>query len=104
MSTITQNPVRRYDMFTKAGDSACESLVKKIEKKIAGKFKVTGEEVLAMIEEGMDKIALKHGEVHDTEPRVEIAHQVSKALQRAGYGFYIGSFLNVEQGDYSIWN
>lgn len=103
MLTTTKNPVREYEMFSKAGNSACESLVKKIEKKIAGRLRVTGEEILAMIESGMDKIAQKHGEVHDTEPRGEIAHHVSKALSKAGYAFFIGSFLNVEEGDYSRW-
>jgi len=97
----TKAPVEYYEMFTKAGDAECSRLVKRIAKRISSKRRYTGPEVLAMVEEGMDKIAKRHSEVHDTEPRGEIAHHVSKALSKAGYAFFIGSFLNVQEGDYS---
>ena len=77
-----------YEMFSTAGERACQSLVNKITKKIMSPRRVTPLEVLDLIEAGMKKIAVKHGEVYDTEPRAHIAHQVRRALRDAGYGFY----------------
>lgn len=97
----TKVPAEYYEMFTKAGDAECSRLVKRIAKRISSKRRYTGPEVLAMVEEGMDKIAVKHGEVHDTEPRVHIARRVSKHLKEAGYGFYLGYFMDIEEGNYA---
>lgn len=79
--------VDSYEMYTKAGDKSCQSLVAKIVKKINGNKRVTKDEILGMIREGMEKIAVKHGEVYDTEPEGWIVENVSKALKNVGYDF-----------------
>ena len=67
-------------MFTPAGERACDSLVKRVTKKIQGTKRVTAEEIEDMVEKGMEKIAVKHPEVDDTEPRWHIRDYVDKAM------------------------
>ena len=74
-----------YEMFSKSGDRACQSLVNRITKKIQGKKRVTAIEIEELIHEGMKKIAVKHGEVWDTEPRYHIEYAINKAMSEAGY-------------------
>ena len=74
-----------YEMFSKSGERACQSLVNRITKKINGKKRVTADEIEDDVYEGMKKIAVKHGEVFDTEPTWHIQRQVNKAMERAGY-------------------
>lgn len=74
-----------YEMFTLAGDRACDNLVKRVIKKIQGVKRVTREEIRDMVEKGMDKIAVKHPEVDDTEPRGHIKNFVDKAMVDNGY-------------------
>lgn len=81
-----------YEMFSKQGDKMCNSLVKKIEKKITSNRRYTKEEVIAMIVEGMKVISEKHGEVYDTEPEYHICNRVEKICQSVGYGFQISRF------------
>jgi hypothetical protein len=71
---------RYYEMFTPAGERACDSLVERITKKIQGTKRVTAEEIEDMVEKGMEKIAVKHPEVDDTEPRWHIRNYVNKAM------------------------
>jgi hypothetical protein len=87
-----------YEMFSPAGERACQALVDKITKKILSPRRVTAADVLDLIEQGMKKISVQHGEVFDTEPRVQIAHQISKALRAAGYGFYFNYFMTPTEG------
>lgn len=87
-----------YEMFSDAGERACQSLVDKITKKIMSPRRVTGVEVQDLIKQGMKKISVKHGEIFDTEPRGHIAHQISKALRAAGYGFYFDYFMQLTEG------
>ena len=86
-----------YEMFSTAGERACQSLVNKITKKIMSPRRVTAAEVLDLIEAGMKKIAVKHGEVYDTEPRAQIALQVRRALRDADYGFYFDYNLSLQR-------
>jgi hypothetical protein len=69
-----------YEMYTPAGEKACDSLVKRIIKKIEGNKRVTANEIEDMVEKGMEKIAIKHPEVDDTEPRWYIRDYVDKAM------------------------
>lgn len=78
-----------YEMFTKSGDRACHSLVTKITKKINGKTRVSKEQIVTMVNEGIKKIAEKHAEVNDTEPEGWIVERVSNSLREVGYGFQI---------------
>lgn len=88
----TKEQTPSYEMFSKAGDRACHSLVKKLTKKINGKLKVTKDELDEVISKEVDKIAQKHGEVHDTEPVGNIAYQLNKVLKENGYGFELSRF------------
>ena len=81
--------IYEYEMFTKSGNKACHSLVTKICKKIQGNKRLSKEEVLKMVVDGINKIAIKHGEVNDTEPEANICYQVNKELMRVGYGYEI---------------
>jgi hypothetical protein len=74
-----------FEMFSKAGDRACQGLVNRITKKIQGKKRVTADDIENLVYEGMKKIALKHGEVFDTEPRYHIEARINKAMREAGY-------------------
>lgn len=89
-----------YEMFSAAGEKACQSLVDSIDKKIHGKERMTKERIQELYDAGRKKISEKHGEVYDTEPRGHIARQISKSLKKAGYGFYINSWGQVGEGVY----
>lgn len=78
-----------YEMYTEKGNKACESMVKKVTKKIHGKMRISKEEVLAMLKDGMEEVQKKHPEVTDTEPEWHIATNVSIELEKAGYGFKV---------------
>jgi len=88
----------RFEMYTPAGDKACQKLVDGIVAKINGDKRVTGEEIEKLLKDGVAKVAKTHREVHDTEPRGEIAHQISKALKAAGYSFYFDSYGHLNEG------
>lgn len=85
-----------YDMFTKAGNNACQALVNRISKTIKGARRITAAELQVLYDRGRDKIAEKYGEVFDTEPRVELARAINKTLEETGYSFRIGYFGDVE--------
>ncbi len=92
METTTKQSIPSYEMFTKSGDKMCHSLVVKIEKKEKRKYRVTKEEVIQMISEGMKKISEKHSEVNDTEPEYHICSRVNKICSEMGYGFDISRY------------
>jgi len=89
-----------YEMFSDAGEKACQSLVDAVSKKIHSNERMTKERIKELYDAGRKKISEKHGEVYDTEPRGHIAHQISKALGDAGYGFYLNSWGQIEEGVY----
>jgi len=81
-----------YEMFTKAGNKACESLVKKVIRKIKGQKKVSRELITEMCKIGCKKIEEKFEEVYDSEPPYHIAYCVNKALENEGYYFRVDSY------------
>ena len=87
-------------MFSPAGEKACQTLVDSISKKIQSNERMTKERIQELYDAGRKKISEKHGEVYDTEPRGHIAHQISKSLRKAGYGFYLNSWGEIEEGVY----
>lgn len=89
---MEQTKVRDYEMFSPAGNRACDSLVKKIEKKVTGTKRITKDELIVMIKEGMKKISEKHGEVYDTEPEYHICDYVNRACKSVGYDFELIRF------------
>jgi hypothetical protein len=76
-----------YDMYTKSGNLACERLVSRISKKVNGRIRLTRDDVVKMLSEGVSKIAEKHPEVNDTEPEWALVENVNLALELAGYGY-----------------
>ena len=74
-----------YEMFSKSGDNACQSLVNRITKKIQGPKRVSCIEIEEAVHEGMKQIAVKHGEVFDTEPRYHIEVRINKVMEETGY-------------------
>jgi hypothetical protein len=91
----TDQALEQYDsfeMFSKSGDRACKTLVKKVFKKIEGKYRITQDDITQMIVEGCKKIYQKHPEVHDTEPGWHIQELVNKKLQEIGYCFVVSRY------------
>lgn len=95
--------MKDYEMFTPAGNRACDTLVSSIQKRILSSTRVTAAEVAEAIEQGQKRIQAKHPEVHDTEPRGHICHAVSRTLKDAGYGFFIDSYVNPCEGVYPYY-
>lgn len=87
----------QYEMFTNSGNRACQTMVNRINKIIHGNKRLTKEKILELYDKGMEKIAIKHPEVHDTEPRGHIAYQISKTLKEVGYRFFIDSWGDVRE-------
>lgn len=85
-----------YEMFSPAGERACQSLVNSISKKILGNKRLTRDELQKLYDDGREKISEKHEEVFDTEPRWKIAWGINKALKEADYGFRINAWGSVE--------
>ena len=92
----TTTKVNDFEMFTSAGNRACQRLVNNITKKIHSKRRYTAQ----ILEEGQAAISKTYGEIYDTEPRVHIAHLVSVELKKAGYGFYFDYFQDITNHPY----
>lgn len=76
-----------FEMFSKRGDNACKTGVKKIFKKIEGKRRLTQEVICAYVLKVINEINEKYGEVYDTEPRNHILDFTNMALKENGYSF-----------------
>lgn len=89
---LTERKVVGFEMFSKAGNKACSSLVKKVCKKICGKAKVNAEQITDILKKGVEKISAKHEEVQDSEPPYHISFYVNKCLEEQGYSFEVDSY------------
>jgi hypothetical protein len=81
-----------FEMFSPAGNKACQSLVKKVFRKIEGKTRLTEDDVYKHIREGIKKVKEKHSEVYDSEPGWHIQEWVNKKLKEVGYGFEVSRY------------
>lgn len=81
-----------FEMFSKAGNNACRSVVKKAINKINGTKRITEDTFVEYIRGLVSKVADKHGEVEDTEPTYHIAELINKSLSEAGYAFSISRY------------
>jgi hypothetical protein len=92
---LTQEYLDKYyfEMFSKAGENACRSIVSAAWKKLAGSKRVTGQEMYDYLKARMDVVSAKHGEVWDTEPREKIYWLVAKKAKEYDYDFteYFGT-------------
>lgn len=78
-----------FEMYTKRGDNACKTGVKKIFKKIEGKQRLTELEIGQYFSNVIEDIAKKHKEVWDTEPYWHIRNFTNIALKEIGYNFTV---------------
>jgi hypothetical protein len=81
-----------FEMFSKAGNVACRSVVNKAINKINGAKRITQEEITQYCKDLIGKVAEKHGEVEDTEPGWHIAEHINKALSDVGYQFKVSRY------------
>jgi len=74
-----------FEMYSKAGDTACQTQLNKIVKFIQTGKGVTPDVIETMYDDAMKKIAVKHREVYDTEPEWHLKDRIRKALQENYY-------------------
>jgi hypothetical protein len=74
-----------FEMYTKAGNTACQSQLNKIVKFIQTGKGITPEVINTMYVDAMKKISIKHREVYDTEPEWHLKDRIRKALQENYY-------------------
>lgn len=83
---------KSFEMFSKGGNDACKTLVKRVFKKIEGKYRLTQEDVTNIISDGCKKIQKKYPEVYDTEPGWHIKELVNKKLEEVGYNYEVSRY------------
>ncbi len=81
-----------FEMFSKGGDNACRKLVKKVFKKIEGKYRVTEDEITQMIALECKVVQSKYPEIYDTEPGGHIQYLVNEKLKEMGYCFEVSRY------------
>jgi hypothetical protein len=79
----------RFEMYTTAGDIACQRLVDALVERINGDKFITEHELDAKLMSLLDALKERHGEVVLTEPRYHIRKAVNRALKARGYGYEI---------------
>jgi len=77
----------KFEMYTKAGDNACRSIVRAAWKKLGGTKRISGQEMFDYVKERMDVVKVKHPEVYDTEPNYHIYLLVAKKAKEYEYDF-----------------
>ena len=86
---LTQEYLDNYyfEMFSKAGEAACKSIVRAAWKKLASRTRITAAEMDLHLADQMKKKAVKYPEIWDTEPREKIRYLVSKKAREYDYDF-----------------
>jgi hypothetical protein len=74
-----------FEMYSKAGDTACQTQLNKIVKFIEKGKGVTPEVIETMFDTAREKIKVKYPEVYDTEPRCHLISGIKKALDNNFY-------------------
>lgn len=74
-----------FEMYTPAGDKACQTQLNKIVKFIEDGKGITPEVIKTMYDHAMWKIGVKHREVFDTEPEWHLKDRIKKALTENYY-------------------
>jgi hypothetical protein len=96
MPTTATAKTTDFEMYTPAGNRACQAAVNSVTKKILGKTRITAEELEQLFEGACKKVSQTHREVYDTEPRWHIGNEINKALKEVGYGFRIDYYGGVQ--------
>jgi hypothetical protein len=76
-----------FEMFSKAGEAACRSVVRAAWKKLSGRTRVTGKEMANFVETIMGEKSKRFPEIWDTEPREHIRHLIAKKAEECEYDF-----------------
>lgn len=84
-----------FEMFSPAGNRACQAAVNSISKTILGPRRIKPEGLASAFEEALKRISVKHSEVHDSEPPYHMSHLINRALEKAGYSFRIDGYGHV---------
>lgn len=74
-----------FEMFSKEGEEACRSIVKKMFRKLNGKYRLTREDIIDICSTEIKKVSKKFPEVYDTEPTMHIADLVKAMSDVVGY-------------------
>lgn len=69
-----------FEMYTPAGNRACQTQLNKIVKFIQSGKGVTPEVIKTMYDNALQKVAIKHKEVYDTEPEWHLKIRIKKCL------------------------
>ena len=86
---LTQEYLESYyfEMFSKAGEAACRSIVRAAWKRLASRTRITAAEMDQYLSDQMKKKAVKYREIWDTEPREKIRYLVSKKAREYDYDY-----------------
>lgn len=74
-----------FEMFTTKGNDACRAMVKKIFRKLKGKYRIDRGDLIEICSAEMKKVAKKHPEIWDTEPSWHIADLINQMCFKVGY-------------------
>lgn len=74
-----------FEMYTPAGDKACQTQLNKIVKFIENGKGITPEIIETMYVKALETIKVKHPEVTDTEPEWHLKDRIKKALTKNYY-------------------
>ncbi len=81
-----------FEMFSKAGNNACRSLVQRLFKIIGGRYRISEEDLIEIIRERINKLQKSHPEIGDTEPGYHIQELVNAKLNEIGYSFRVSRY------------
>jgi hypothetical protein len=88
-TSSAQTRLENYDfeMYTKSGNTAIRSQLKKVLHMIETQCKITPDKIDLLIDQMLKKIQVKHPEVNDTEPHWHIRWHVAKCLDDNFYNY-----------------
>lgn len=78
-----------FEMFTDEGNEACTQAFQTIYDTIFGDKFISEGELKGLLKEQIIKVAIEHGEVHDTEPEWHMVGRVNLALETKGYAYRV---------------
>jgi hypothetical protein len=74
-----------FEMFSTKGNDACRTLVKKVFRRIKGKYRLTKSDIVEYCSAEMKKIEKKFPEVYDTEPLGHIVDLINQMCFKMDY-------------------
>ena len=86
--------IKDYQMFSKTGNRKCQSIAKKLIKKVFSKRRITLDDIKEMAGKEIAKAYMnkKTSEIMDSEPPYHIYFYVDKAVKIAGYDWNWDSY------------